>query len=63
MKLYVLVAVDEDGEPTYNMPVGFGRAVRAYSSKARAKVYARKFKCAVIEVDLENGEMIAYGGK
>lgn len=63
MKIYVLVATDEDGEPTLNMPVDFGRTIRAYNSKARAKVYARKFKCAVIEVDLQDGQLVAYEGK
>ena len=60
MKIYVLVA-QEDGEPTFNLPVQFGRAIRAYTSKARAKVYARKFECYVIEVDLTDGKIVHEG--
>lgn len=58
MKIYILVANDE-GQPTVSMPVSFGRNIRAYNSKARAKVYARKFKCAVVEVDIESGKIVA----
>jgi hypothetical protein len=57
MKIYVLVTT-KDGEPTLDMPVHFGRSIRAYTSKARAKVYAKKFDCYVIEVDLTKGEMV-----
>lgn len=58
MKVYILVANDE-GKPTLNMPIYFGRSIRAYNSKARAKVYARRFSCAVVEVDLETGKIVA----
>lgn len=57
MKIYVLVA-NEDGTPTTNMPVQFGRGIRAYNSKARAKVYARRFNCHVIELNLEDGNIV-----
>lgn len=57
MTIYILVA-NNDGEPTLNMPYSFGRNIRAYESKARAKVYARRFKCAVVEIDLEDGQII-----
>lgn len=58
MKIYILVANDE-GNPTTNMPIYFGRGIRAYSSKARARVYARKFKCVVVEIDLASGRIVA----
>lgn len=58
MKVYILVAINE-GSATTNMPVLFGRGIRAYNSKARAKVYARRFKCAVVEVDLGTGKIVA----
>lgn len=61
MKVYVIVAQNDDGEPTFDMPVSFGRNVRAYSSKARAKVYARKFNAVVVELDLEQGEVVWQG--
>lgn len=57
MKIYILVANDK-GLPTTNMPVKFGRGIRAYGSKARARVYARRFDCAVIEVNLEDGKIV-----
>lgn len=57
MKIYVLVTT-EKGEPTVNMPVYFGRSIRAYISKSRARVYARKFQCYVIEVDLTDGKIV-----
>ena len=66
MKIYVLVSNDEDGEATTNMPVNFGRGIRAYNSKARAKVYARRFKSSVIEVDLAEGKVVyenLHGGE
>lgn len=59
MKVYILVANDKDGEPTFDMSVTFGRSIRAYNSKARAKVYARRFKCSVVELDVERGEVVA----
>ncbi len=58
MKVYVLVSKDKDDEPTFNMPVTFGRGLRAYDSKPRAKVYARRFKCMVVELEVERGEVI-----
>lgn len=61
MKIYVLVSQDKDGEPTLDMPVTFGRSIRAYTSKARAKVYARKFKSYVIEVKLTDGKIVHEG--
>lgn len=57
MNIYVLVSNDE-GEPTTNMPVHFGRGIRAYNSKARARVYARRFGCAVIELKLQDGKIV-----
>ncbi len=59
MKIYVLVADDNEHNLTFNMPVVFGRGLRAYDSKARAKVYARKFKCKVVELDIKSGKIIA----
>lgn len=58
MKIYVLVA-SEEGQPSVNMPVYLQRQIRAYTSKARARVYARKFNCAVVEVDISSGKIIA----
>ena len=58
MKVYVLVANDKEGKPTFNMPTHFGRTTRAYSSKARARVYAKKFSCTVVELDLEQGKIV-----
>jgi hypothetical protein len=58
MKVYVLVAKDEKGGTTFNMPVTFGRGLRAYNSEARAKVYARKFKCSVVELKTEEGKIV-----
>lgn len=58
MKVYVLVKKDKDGKPTFNMPTHFGRLTRAYSSKARAKIYAKKFECNVIELELEQGKIV-----
>lgn len=58
MKIYILVKKNEEGEVTTNMPVTFGRRVRAYNNKARAKVYARNFDSRVIEVDLEKGTAV-----
>lgn len=55
MKVYVLVAKDKEGNPTFNMPINFGRGLRAYDSKARAKVYARRFNCKVVELNIEEG--------
>ena len=62
MKIYVLVTMNKDDELTTNMPVSFGRGIRAYTSKARAKVYARKFECAVVEVKVEDGKIVANEG-
>lgn len=59
MKVYVLVAKDEEGKPTFNMPVLFGRSLRAYDSKARARVYAKKFNCDVVELELESGKVVS----
>ncbi len=58
MKVYVLVTKDKDGKPTFNMPTHFGRTTRAYASKARARVYAKKFGCAVVALDLEKGKVV-----
>lgn len=55
MKIYILVKKNEEGEVTTNMPVTFGRRIRAYDNKSRAKVYARNFDSRVVEVDLEKG--------
>lgn len=63
MKVYVLVAENEKGELTFDMPVTFGRGLRAYDSKARAKVYARKFNCNVVELDLDKGIVVAKNEK
>lgn len=62
MKVYVLVADDNDHNLTFNMPVTFGRGLRAYDSEARAKVYARKFKCKVVELDIDKGKIV-YNAK
>lgn len=59
MKVYVLVDNDKDGNPTFDMSITFGRHIRAYNSKARAIVYARKFSCSVVELDIENGKVVA----
>lgn len=58
MKIYLLVANDLEGKPTLNMPTTFGRQTRAYASKARAKVYAKKFNCSVVEFDLAKGKIV-----
>lgn len=58
MKVYVLVGVDENGEPTLDMPVHFGRRVRAYASKGVAKTNAKRFNCAVIELSVGRGEVV-----
>lgn len=58
MKVYILVAKDDEGELTFNMPYNFGRNIRAYTSKARAKVYARRFNCEVVELDIETGKIL-----
>lgn len=58
MKVYVLVAQDEEGEPTLDMPTHFGRKVRAYTSKAVAKVNAKRFNCAVVELSIGRGEVV-----
>lgn len=58
MKVYVLVTKDTEGKPTFNMPTHFGRTTRAYSSRARAKVYANKFNCNVVELDLSEGKIV-----
>lgn len=58
MKVYVLVSKDKNNELTFNMPVHFGRGLRAYDSKARAKVYARKFNCKVVELDVMTGKTV-----
>lgn len=58
MKVYVLVTKDKEGKPTFNMPTHFGRTTRAYASRARAKVYARKFDCDVVELELEEGKVV-----
>lgn len=58
MKIYILVTNDKDGNPIVNMPTLFGRTTRAYASKARARVYARKFSCSVVEIDLEKGKIV-----
>jgi len=57
MKIYILVTNDE-GSPSLNMPVKFGRSIRAYDSKARAKVYARRFNCSAVEVDITEGKLL-----
>jgi len=57
-KIYVLIDTDEDGETITDMPVTFGRSVRAYTSKARARMYAKRFKCEVVELDLNDGEIV-----
>jgi hypothetical protein len=57
MKLYVLID-QEDDKPTFNLPVHFGRGVRAYSSQARARVYARRFNCYIVEVDMTKGNIV-----
>lgn len=59
MKVYVLVANDKDGKPTFDMSITFGRHIRAYNSKARARVYARKFNCSVVELDTQEGKVVA----
>lgn len=58
MKVYILVAQDEKGNATFDMPVTFGRGLRAYNSKLRAKVYARRFGCKVFELDTEEGKEV-----
>jgi hypothetical protein len=58
MKVYVLVTQDTEGNPTFEMPTHFGRTTRAYASKARAKVYAKKFNCKVVELNLEDGKVV-----
>lgn len=58
MKVYILVANDKDGNPTVNMPKQFGRATRAYTSKGRARVYAKKFMCTALEFDTEQGKAV-----
>lgn len=55
MKVYLLVNKNQN---TLNMPVTFGRKIRVYESKARAKVYGRKFNCSVVELDLEGGKIV-----
>ncbi len=57
MKIYVLVTT-KDGEPTLDMPTHFGRSIRAYTSEKRAKAYAKRFDCYVIEIDLTKGKMV-----
>lgn len=59
MKVYVLVDNDKDGNPTFDMSVTFGRHIRAYNSKARARTYARKFQCSVVELDIADGKVVA----
>ena len=58
MKIYVLVANDKEGKPTFDMSITFGRNIRAYNSRARARVYARKFQCSVVEFDIEKGKVV-----
>lgn len=58
MKIYILVANDKDGKPTINMPTQYGRATRAYTSIGRAKAYARRFDCSVVEFDTEKGKLV-----
>ena len=55
MKVYILVNKNQN---TLSMPVTFGRSVRVYDSKARAKVYGRKFNCTVVELDVEKGKVV-----
>lgn len=58
MKVYILVAQDKEGKSTFDMPVTFGRNLRVYDSKSRAKVYGRRFGCKVIELNIEEGKEV-----
>jgi len=58
MKVYVLVAEDKDGEPTFSMSTQFGRTVRAYTNRAQAKAYAKRFGCVAIELNVEDGLVV-----
>lgn len=61
MKVYILVAKNKDGDSTFDMPIYFHRAIRAYNSEARAKVYARKFNADVVELDVKKGKVVYEG--
>lgn len=55
MRIYILVADDKNGEPTFEMPVRLGRKLRVYESKKVAQRYAAKFNCTAIELKVEEG--------
>lgn len=55
MKVYILVNKTTN---SLQMPVTFGRGIRVYDSKARAKVYGRKFNCSVVELDVDEGKVV-----
>lgn len=52
MKLYLLASKDNT-EISVNLPIHFGRTIRAYKSEATARNFAKRFRSSVVEVDLE----------
>lgn len=58
MKIYVLVMESGDDTHSLKMPTTFGRRIRAYPSKARAKAYAKRFNALVFECELTEENIV-----
>jgi hypothetical protein len=58
MKIYVLIIRNDDDTDTLKMPTTFGRRIRAYPSKARAKAYAKRFNATVVECEVNEENIV-----